>query len=273
MTETARFERRTRTSDGVDLVWFDHGSPDGEPLMIVHGMGAGSDQFDADARFFAGKGMRVIVPDLRGHGRSGKSPDTNYAITRMAQDLIEILDDAGCGAVDYVGNSLGGILALHLLADHKDRFRTLAMFGTAPALRLPSVTPTLLPLTYRVMGKRAVGWLTARMTTPTSEGRAIIGPLVRDFDPKVARAVGDAVRNYDLTANALAFEKPFLILRGDRDMAVNRALDPRLSALGKKANVRIVRMDGAGHCANLDQPEVFRKAVLEFLAQGTVRQD
>lgn len=265
---SARFERMTLSSDGIRLVWFDHGEPGAAPLMIVHGMGAGADQFDADARFFAARGYRVIVPDLRGHGRSGKSPDGNYAIARMAQDLIEILDDAGCGAVDYVGNSLGGILALHLVKERAERFRSLVTFGTAPALNLPSLTPALLPLTYRMMGKRAVGWLTARMTTPSPEGRAIIRPLVRDFDPAVARAVGDAVRNYDLAANALAFAGPFLILRGALDLAVNRALDPRLGELEKRPNVTVIRMEGAGHCANLDRPQAFRQAILDFLAAG-----
>lgn len=266
MTQTARFERRTTTGDGVDLVWFDYGQPDGPAMMIVHGMGAGSDQFDADARFFAAKGFRVIVPDLRGHCRSGKGPEAGYTIERMARDLLDIMADAGCETVDYVGNSLGGILALFLTRDHAHRFRTLTMFGTAPALDLPGLTPSLLPLTYRLMGRRAVGWLTARGTTPSKEGRAIIGPLVRDFDPGVALAVGRAVRRYDLTANALGFGGPFLIIRGSDDRAVNRALDPKLEALAQKPNVTIIRLERAGHCVNLDQPEAFRQAVLDFVS-------
>lgn len=266
MTQIARFERRTTTSDGVDLVWFDYGQPDGPAMMIVHGMGAGSDQFDADARFFADKGFRVIVPDLRGHCRSGRAPEASYTIERMARDLLEILADAGCETIDYVGNSLGGILALFLLKDHAHRFGTLTVFGTAPALDLPGLTPSLLPLTYRLMGKRAVGWIAARGTTPSAEGRAVIGPLVRDFDPGVALAVGRAVRRYDLTANAMGFGGPLLIIRGANDKAVNRALDPKLKALAQKPNVSVVRLEGAGHCANLDQPEAFRQAVLEFVS-------
>lgn len=266
MTESARFERKTITSDKVDLIWFDYGRPDAPPLMIVHGMGAGSDQFDADAQYFAARGYRVIVPDLRGHARSGKSPDGQYPIARMAQDLLDILDDAGCDQVDYVGNSLGGILALYLVKDHGSRFRTLTTFGTAPALALPALTPTLLPLTYKVLGKRAVGWLTARMTTPSPEGRAIVDALIRNYDPAVARAVGDALRQYDLSANALGFEGPFLIIRGERDVAINRALDPKLKALEARPNIRVIRLEGAGHCANLDTPDAFREAVLGFIS-------
>lgn len=267
MTQVARFERKTLASDKVELVWFDYGRPDAPPLMIVHGMGAGSDQFDADAQFFASKGYRVIVPDLRGHARSGKSPDGKYPIARMAEDLLSILGDAGCDTVDYVGNSLGGILALYLVKDNAKRFRSLTTFGTAPALNLPAFTPGLLPLTYRVLGKRAIGWLTARMTTPSPDGRAIVDQLIRDFDPQVAQAVGDALRHYELTDNAMAFEGPFLIIRGDRDVAINRALDPKLEALEARPNVTVVELKGAGHCANLDTPDAFRETVMRFISR------
>ena len=264
MTEMARFERRTITGDGVEIVWFDHGQPDGRPLMIVHGMGAGADQFDADARFsrarVSGHRARSAWPwPFRAGARA------SYTIERMARDLLEIMADAGCEAVDYVGNSLGGILALFLLKDHARRFRTLTTFGTAPALTLPALTPSLLPLTYRLMGRRAVGWIAARSTTPTAEGRAIIGPLVRDFDPNVALAVGRAVHRYDLTANALGFEGPYLIIRGARDSAVNRALDPKLKVLEQRPNVTWSAWRALAIAPISTGPDAFRKAVLDFI--------
>ncbi|WP_196259994.1 alpha/beta fold hydrolase [Pelagibacterium limicola] len=266
MKSELRFERVTSSSDGVELVWFDYGEPGGRTLALVHGLAAGADQFDADARHFAGKGFRVIVPDLRGHGRSGKPASKDYSIARMAQDLLEIFEDAGAGPIDYVGNSLGGILALHLLKDHATCFNTLTTFGTAPALNLPGFTSALIPLSYRLAGKTVVSRLTAHVTTPAREGREVVAALIRTFDPEVGKAVGGVVSRYDLSANVLACKKPLLIIRGARDRAVNRKLDPALAALDALPNVTIVRMDGAGHCANLDQPELFRQTVLDFIA-------
>jgi 3-oxoadipate enol-lactonase len=266
MTKTARFERTTLSSDGTKLVWFDYGEPGGKAIALVHGLAAGADQFDADALSFADQGFRVIVPDLRGHGRSGKPVSGDYAIARMARDVLEIFEDAGTGPVDYVGNSLGGILALYLVKDHAHRFSTLATFGTALALALPGLTSALIPLSYRLAGRRLVSGITARATTPSVQGREIVRKLVRDFDPAVGRAVGAVVSRYDLSANAAGFTKPMLIIRGANDRAVNRALDPALTALKGKRNLSVVEMAGAGHCANLDQPEAFRKAILDFVS-------
>lgn len=265
---TARFERHTRTSDGVDLFWFDYGRQDARPLALVHGLAAGADQFDADARFFAHEGFRVIAPDLRGHGRSGKAPagaPEGYTISRMARDLLEIFDDAQTGPLDYVGNSLGGILALHLAKDHGHRFRSLTTFGTAPALRLPKATGALIPLSYRIAGRGLTARLTAHTTTPNKDARPIVEKLVRDFDPAVGEAVARAVSRYDLLGNAMGYAGPWLIVRGALDRAVNTALDPALKKLEHKRNVAIVRMPGAGHCANLDQPDLFRQTLLRFL--------
>lgn len=182
-------ECRFFTGDSVTLVYDDHGPRDGRIVVLCHGLGAGGAQFEADALAFAAEGFRVLVPDLRGHGRSGR-PDPenpeNYAIPRMAQDLLDMLDHAGADRVDYVGNSLGGILALHLVKDHARSFRTLATFGTATALNLPGFAASLIPWGYRLMGATLAARLTALATTPSREGRAIVEKLIAGFDPRKA---------------------------------------------------------------------------------------
>src|SRR5690349_24602021 len=125
------------TSDGVRIVYDDTGPRDGVPIVLCHGLAAAGEQMDADAAFFAAKGHRVLVPDLRGHGRSGKPAAMraeDFSIARLALDQIEMLDHAHAGTVHWVGNSLGGIVALKMLETHENRFRTLATFGTSYSL-------------------------------------------------------------------------------------------------------------------------------------------
>ncbi|SDG57274.1 alpha/beta fold hydrolase [Pelagibacterium luteolum] len=267
-------ERRLTTSDGVELVYGDYGPKTGEPVVLCHGLAAGGVQFTADAMEFANLGYRVLVPDLRGHGRSA-TPDPaaprNYTIERMALDLLEVLDNAGTAEVHYVGNSLGGILGLHLLKDHGRRFATLSTFGTSVALNLPGFTASLVPLSYRLTGPALAAKVTAWATTPSPEGRKIVEALIAKFDPQVGRAVVDAVSRYDLSANVAHYSGPYLLIRGAKDRQVNAALKLYLPDLRALPNFTLVDLPNAGHCANLDAPAAFRTTLLDFWRRHPMR--
>src|SRR5688500_2041662 len=176
--------RELTTTDGVRIVYDDHGPPTGVPVVLCHGIAAAGEQLRADAEYFAGLGYRVLVPDLRGHGRSGK-PDPlrreSLSIARMAEDLGAMLDHAAVPPVHWVGNSLGGILALQMLAEHESRFRTFATFGTAYRLSLPRVGWTI-PLSYRLLGRGLISWLTAIVTTRDKSARPLIAKLIHEND-------------------------------------------------------------------------------------------
>lgn len=134
------------------------GPPDGTPVVLVHGWPQdGACWRRVVARL--GDGHRCIVPDLRGHGRSPSASD-GYAKERMADDVLELLDELGLARVGYAGHDWGafigfllalraperltGLLALsvpHPWPSSRDRLdpRRLAGF----AYQLPLATPLL----------------------------------------------------------------------------------------------------------------------------------
>ncbi|HEV7277745.1 MAG TPA: alpha/beta fold hydrolase [Devosiaceae bacterium] len=257
------------SSDGVTIVHDDLGPRDGVPVVLCHGLAAAGEQLAADAAYFAGLGYRVLVPDLRGHGRSGKPPAMrreDFSIPRMADDMVAMLEQAGVGPVHWVGNSLGGILALQLLAGQAHRFRSLATFGTAYRLRLPRWGARVIPLSYALLGRRLNGRVTAQVTTREAAARPLIARLIRDFDPAVGRLVAENLTRYDLIDNAVRARLPILLLRGGRDGPVNRALRPTLAAMQGRENFRLVELPEGGHCANLDATAAWRAALLRFWA-------
>ena len=257
-------------ADGTALSYSLFGPVDGPAVVLCHGLAAGGAQFIADAEYFATLGYRVIVPDIRGHGRSGVpagSAAERFSIATMAADMVAMLDHAGAGQVHWVGNSLGGIVALAMLAQVSERFLSLTLFGTAFRLKLPAVAGPVFPLLYRVLGKGWLSELTAASTTRHKPGRGLIAQMIAAFDPKVGQAIAGHVRRYDLTANALGFAGPVLILVGGMDRAVNLALRPALRRIGPRANWTIVELPEGGHCANLDAAEGFRSAVEGFWAR------
>jgi pimeloyl-ACP methyl ester carboxylesterase len=261
-------EKRYTASDGTGLVYDDLGA--GTPIVLCHGLAAGGAQLFADAEYFAGRGYRVLVPDLRGHGRSDKpnpiSRET-LSVARLAQDLREMLDHAGVGPVHWVGNSLGGIVVVAMLPEHEARFRTLATFGTSYRLSVPDFWAPVVPPIQALLGKRLTGWLVAQGTTRNLAARPIIRQLIEQFDPQVGLALSRNLANYDVIANGVAATLPILMLRGGEDRLINAALGPTLAVMTGRPNFTLVDVPEGGHCANLDAPDDVRRELEAFWAR------
>ncbi|QDZ11503.1 alpha/beta fold hydrolase [Devosia ginsengisoli] len=262
-------ERRFAAVDGTRLAYRKFGRRDAPVVVLCHGLGANGRQFLADAACFAGHGYRVLVPDLRGHGLSDAPagyPAEGFTIAAMAEDLVGLLDHAGADRVHWVGNSLGGILALHMLERHGGRFASFTTFGTSWSLDLPAISGPAVTVLYRLFGASLLARMAAAGTTRHRPARPLVADMLAGFDPKVGRVISDQVRRYDLTANALAFAGPMLVLVGGRDIAVNRRLRPTLARVVPRANLSVVELPEGGHMANLDAAEALRTALLAFWA-------
>jgi len=99
-----------QTTDGVDIAWYDMGK--GRPLLLVHGYmsDAATNWIKyGHAAALADAGYRVIMPDLRAHGRSGKPHDESYYRPDiLADDQFALLTHLGISDYDLGGYSLGG---------------------------------------------------------------------------------------------------------------------------------------------------------------------
>jgi pimeloyl-ACP methyl ester carboxylesterase len=263
--------RKVVADDGVSIAYRESGPAHGPVVVLCHGICAAGRQFEADARHFAAQGYRVIVPDLRGHGGSrvprGRA---DFTIKRMAADNFALLEAAGVEHVHWVGNSLGGIVGLEMLAQQPKRFASFATFGTAYQLNLPAFAPPVLPMLYRGFGAPLLSRMAAAMTTRVPAARKLIAEMIEDFDPVAGHAIAREVRAYDLRAAARSYRGPVLLLRGGRDVAVNMALGPSVAAMAGHPRFRRVGLAQAGHCANLDMPGPFRKTIEAFWRDAEV---
>lgn len=253
--------------DGVRLAYGDLGPKDGPIVFLVHGLAASGMQFTADAHFFAKWGYRVIVPDLRGHGRSsapsGKSYE-DFSIAEMAKDLLAIADHIEAEKFHYVGNSLGGIIALYAIEKHGSRFTSFASFGTTYSLSTPKAGVGLLRWIYKVMGPKLIGKIGAIGTTKNKQARPVVEAMLTAIDIDVVTQIVGHVGNYDFIDNAVAYDGPIMMLRGGYDKSVNAALGPTLSAMKKQNDFTLIEVPNGGHCANLDATDRVRQYLLEF---------
>ena len=102
----------------------------GEPVVLVHGLG---DDHRAWRRVVAPLMLtrRVVLYDLRGHGRSPLGDDADGSLDQLGADLVRVLDDAEIDRATIAGFSLGGTIAMRAAIDAPDRVSALALIGTS----------------------------------------------------------------------------------------------------------------------------------------------
>jgi pimeloyl-ACP methyl ester carboxylesterase len=120
VTTAALPVHRFQGRDGVELVWREVGAGGaGRPVVLLHGL-LGSGAMLADGELtaaLAALGRPVILPDLRGHGDSGRPREPGfYPPDVLADDGLALIDALGLSSYDLGGYSLGGKLTLRLLA-------------------------------------------------------------------------------------------------------------------------------------------------------------
>ena len=239
--------------DGVELAWRSVGS--GRPFVLLHGlMGSGALLADQGlVTALAGHGYQVILPDLRGHGDSGRPHDPAcYPPDVLADDGLALLEQLGLDDYDLGGYSLGGKLVLRLLAR-----------GARPA--------------HAVVGGQGLDALDAesdrtdghrRMLAAVADGSALpagspeegVAGWIRQTGMD-ARAVGLVLGTPVATpADALrSIPTPTLVIVGDQDSRGTSA-----GALaGLLPNGRLASIPG-DHATAMGAPE-FTTAVLQFL--------
>src|SRR5664279_2567446 len=147
------------TANGLRLEVEDHGSPAGEPLLLVMGLGMQLLGWHEDlVRLLVERGFRVLRFDNRDIGLSegfeaagvpnlalaslrhafGLHVRSPYTLADMARDCVGILDVYGIARAHVCGASMGGMIAQHLAAAHPERVKSLTLMMTSSgARRLP----------------------------------------------------------------------------------------------------------------------------------------
>ena len=97
---------------------------EGHPLILLHGLGSHSGWLDADLHHLAGT-RRVIAPDSRGHGRSGRP--ANFTLADHVSDVLAVMDALGIPQADVMGTSMGSYVVQALATTHPDRVSRLIL--------------------------------------------------------------------------------------------------------------------------------------------------
>ena len=114
--------------DGARIAYDTFGRSDGEPLLLLQGLGADGRGWIRQRRAM-GESYRCIAVDNRGVGRSDV-PEGPYDLEVMAADAVAVLDDLGVDSAHVMGASMGGIMSQILGVRHQERVRSLTLACT-----------------------------------------------------------------------------------------------------------------------------------------------
>lgn len=250
------------------LVFDDNGS--GLPVVLLHGFPLCRAMWQPQVQSLVEAGYRVVTPDLRGYG---ESPVGEGAVTmsRYADDVIALLDQLKIDRAVIGGMSMGGYVLCNLLERYPQRVCA-AMFIVT---RAAADDAEAKQRRTKLAGDAAEG----RQNIIADAFQSVLfGPAARDELKSQVRdwmlqtssqGMADgliAMRDReDSIANLANFKLPSLVIGAEQDLAVPLGHSHVLNRGLPQG--RLVTIADAGHMVNLERPDPFNRAVLEFLAE------
>lgn len=107
------------------------GPSSGQVVVLIHGLGGRSEDWERLAPYLAKAGYHVYMPDLPGYGRSDRPADFSYSVGDQAKVVLGLLDTLGLEQVDLGGWSMGGWIVQLTALKHPERVRRLMLFDSA----------------------------------------------------------------------------------------------------------------------------------------------
>jgi pimeloyl-ACP methyl ester carboxylesterase len=270
---------------GVRLFVAQAGGPAGRAVLVIHGGPDWDHSYLREPLDGLAGACRLILPDLRGCGRSTRGlGDDQYTPGAATGDLAVLLDVLGVARAHVLGFSYGGLLAqcLALTAPHRVRSLIIASSSIAPVP--PGAFAGWAERDRRVAAE-AAAWSDPALPGPALTRAAAIagapanvwrpdalpGYLARlqriRFSAEWARPwrAGTLPSAYcdDAAGRLAGLGIPILLLHGRQDLTFPAALAQQAAALIPPA--RAVILEEAGHMAHIDQPGPWAQAVSDFL--------
>ena len=244
-------------------------------VVFLHGLGARADRWRASLPAFAAQGYRAFAIDLPGHGFAAKDAGIPLDVPGFAGFLRDFLDAMGIARPILVGTSLGGHVAACFAVENPGRARALVLVGAVGLVPLGREAGDKIRRNVRETGRDAIeSKLAFVLADPGLISVALIEEEHRiNTSPgaaEVFRRLGDYIAeeiDRDTVGprlKGLVATLPMLLVWGEQDRAVPLAIGEQARQLLGLADLVVIPR--AGHAPYLEQPALFERHVLRFLA-------
>lgn len=265
-------------------------APNGQAIVLLHGKNFGADYWANTIKAMSGYGYRVIAPDQIGFGKSSK-PEMRYTFAMLADNTARLLDHLKLSRVVVIGNSMGGMLAVHFARKYPERVAALVLENP---LGLENYMTSIPP-------QDTANLVRLEMAQTPASYRNFVKSYFPTWKPEYERFVeqfarvqlsGDYPRfahvsalTYQMIYEGPIYDElpqlkvPTLLVIGQLDRTVfgRRFAPPEVvkplgnfPQLGRTTQQRIAgsvlkEFHNVGHVPHLEQPERFHAVVMDFI--------
>lgn len=256
---------RVKSSEDVEIaVRVFEGQAAGPSVVLTHGWMMAGKVWDPMVERLQARGVRVVVPDLRGCGESSR-PSDGYSLERFADDVLAVIEAQGGERPLLVGHSMGGQIAQLAAARLGERIAGLALVNTVPLGGLP-LPPDAAGLFRSAPGSREVMGtiLNIACTSLAPDEHARLLDVAATVDDRcVAEALEAWMAGSDanLTAKIAA---PTLVVATDDPFLPPAFLQQAVADTIPRA--KLTHLPGCGHYPAAERPSETAALLLAFRA-------
>jgi N-formylmaleamate deformylase len=262
-------QEQTYPGDGVAIHVCQMGDADKPPLLMIHGIYDEWESWSPVVDAFMSE-YRLILVDLRGHGRSDK-PETGYHPADYAADMASVIQALGLELISVVGHSLGAVTTAWLAADFPELVRAIVLEDPPGRFSVESGSRMTSMLALKHAPEDAVyrhfqeigphlgeaRWRdqTRRLRNTADGPFAVIGEWAESGELP------------DVLATLSRVACPALLMQADPEVGGVLPDDVASQAIANLRNGELQTFPGVGHSIHKDAPDDFARAAMTFLSR------
>jgi 3-oxoadipate enol-lactonase len=248
----------------------------GVAVVFLHGIGGAARIWAPQQRSFARAGFRPVAVDLPGYGARPAVATLDF--DTLAHDVEAAIARADLDRPVILGHSMGGMIAQTLLRRRPQGYRAAVLACTSAAFGSSSgefqkkfLANRLRPLERGKSMPELAAEIVEGLIGPACDplARALAVDCMAGVPASTYRAAVHCLIAFDERGNLGQIEVPVLCLAGGHDRTAPAAMMERMAA--RIPGARYVCLAGVGHLANLEAPDRFDGAVLDFLRAALPR--
>ncbi|WP_347548568.1 alpha/beta hydrolase [Pseudalkalibacillus hwajinpoensis] len=254
------------------LYYEDYGPKDAPVLVFSHSLFFSSYMFHHQVEHFS-KDYRVICYDHRGQGRSGKSYLENLSMDTLTDDAAALIEALGISKCHFIGNSMGGFIALRLAARRSDLLSSCVVLGSSGEAEYKQAE--FQPLVSQLQNHGAEGVVDTLMYIMFGDASLEAVEFEKErnywrtYMKKLETDIGDAahqvIHRTSILEELSGVKMPVLAVAGEQDHAYTIQLSENIAKAVENGRCEV--LGRAGHSVALEKPNEVNKLLERHFAR------